>query len=294
MAIVLILCILFSSLLLVILKSFVRWEIDTLHALIFNYYTAALCAFFFGGESINYQFGDLKPVWLICFLTGSLFISVFFLIARTAQKSGVAVASVASKMSMVIPVSAGLLLYNESLHINKALGILLAIPAVLLSSYSGAFLNKSSTDKRYFSSKAGLPILLFLGAGLVDTAIKFTQHYFMNEQNRPLMIMAIFASAGIVGSIKVFYDIITFKKYIAFKSIAGGIILGIFNYLSLHYLLKGLEYPGSESSRIFSMVNIGVIICSSLFAWFIFHEKWSRFKITGIIIAIISISLLAY
>ena len=45
--------------------------------------------------------------------------------ALTAQKNGLSVASVASKMSVVIPIIFGIYVYNESLGFQKALVLLL-------------------------------------------------------------------------------------------------------------------------------------------------------------------------
>ena len=54
--------------------------------------------------------------------------------AITTQRSGLSVVSVATKMSVVIPVLFGLIYYKESLGFFKLLGISLALIAVYLSS----------------------------------------------------------------------------------------------------------------------------------------------------------------
>ena len=54
--------------------------------------------------------------------------------AMTAQKNGVSVASVAGKMSVVVPVLFGVFLYNESVTFLKIIGILIALIAVYLAS----------------------------------------------------------------------------------------------------------------------------------------------------------------
>ena len=54
--------------------------------------------------------------------------------ALTAQKNGLSVASVASKMSVIIPILFGIYVYNESYRIIKIIGIILALIAVYLTS----------------------------------------------------------------------------------------------------------------------------------------------------------------
>ena len=64
-------------------------------------------------------------------MLGVLFIVIFNLMARTSQQLGVSVASVATKMSLVIPVLAGLLLYGEELNFLKVAGIATALVAAM-------------------------------------------------------------------------------------------------------------------------------------------------------------------
>ncbi len=54
--------------------------------------------------------------------------------ALTSQKNGLSVASVSSKMSVVIAIVFGVWYYEESLSFIKVIGILLALIAVYLTS----------------------------------------------------------------------------------------------------------------------------------------------------------------
>lgn len=106
----LVLSVLCSSLIFVIFKLFDVYKIQTLYAIITNYIVACLTGLFFYQEKVdviavyhsNWFWGTLA--------LGVLFILVFNLMARTSQQVGVAVASVATKMSFVIPVVIGVLL----------------------------------------------------------------------------------------------------------------------------------------------------------------------------------------
>ena len=77
-----------------------------------------------------------------------------------------------------------------------------------------------------------------------------------------------------------------------FKSILGGILLGVPNYFSIVYLLKALSTEGMESSTAFTLNNVGIVILSTLFGLFIFKEKLISKNWFGIIIAIVSIILI--
>ena len=82
--------------------------------------------------------------------------------AMTSQKNGVSVASVAGKMSVVIPVFFGIFLYNESFSFLKITGIFIVLIAVYLTSFK---------EEKSISQKNTLlfPVLLFLGSGTIDT-----------------------------------------------------------------------------------------------------------------------------
>ena len=191
---------------------------------------------------------------------------------------------------MVIPIAVGILLYQESLGTMKFIGLALALPAVVITSYPA----KSNVVQGGVAFRQMLlPLLLFLGAGIVDAAIKFAQFRFMNEQNQHIIIMSIFASAGVFGLLRLLFEIFLLKKNLTLRSVSGGILLGTVNYFSLYFLLECLASPGAESSTIFAFVNIGVVITSFLTGLVLFGEKADRNKITGILLAVAAIVILA-
>ena len=151
----------------------------------------------------------------------------------------------------------------------------------------------NNTKFEFSFEKVILPVLLFLGAGLVDTTIKLAQHFYMNDDNRNVVIMSIFGFAALFGTLKLIYDRFHLKKPVLFRSIAGGILLGVVNYFSLYFLVKCLGMPGAESSTVFAIVNIGVVLLSFVLGLMLFREYITRIKITGIILAIIAIILLS-
>ncbi len=287
----LLLSIVSATLLLIILKKFVFWQVNTLHGIIVNYWVAASFSFAMAPQSVPEVITALDGIWPVSLTIGFMFITVFLIIAKTTQVAGIAVASVASKMSMVIPIVAGILLYHESTGLLKSIGILLAVPAVIITSRPSV---PAGARVKFNIRDIGLPVLLFLGAGLVDTAIKFAQHHYMNDQNRQIVIMSVFGFAGLFGLLRLLFDLLVVRKPFMLKSIAAGILLGVTNYYSLYFLLRCLEQPGSESSTVFAFVNTGVVLASFLTGLWLFGEKANKNKIAGIAMAILSIVILAY
>jgi len=282
---------LLSTMLYVILKFFQVWEINNLHGLTFNYISAALLSFFYDYDSNIENLAQAAGFIHAAALIGLLFIVVFYITALTAQKSGIAVTSIAGKMSMVIPIIAGIYLYQDAVYPLKITGILIALAAVVLSSLKPG--NKTATP----TEKKGvliwlLPVLLFTGSGLVDTSIKISQHYFITDENQGLYICFLFGSAGIIGLFLSVYQQIRKGISIKPKSIAGGILLGVTNFYSLEFLIKALAHPGAESSVVFAISNVMVVLMSAIFAIILFREHLSRLNIAGLCLSLISIYLL--
>ena len=274
-----------SSFLFVIFKLFDVLNVNTFQAIVVNYFVAAVLGFYLSNNSVSFQEIPNQPWFIGAFLLGIMFILVFNVMALTSQKNGLSVASVSSKMSVVIAIVFGVWYYEESLGFIKLSGILLALIAVYLTSVK----EKKETTVKQVSLL--FPILLFFGSGAIDTSLKFIETRFVEEGGVPLFSATIFGCAFILGMIILLYQIIKGAFRLEFKNILGGILLGVPNYFSIVYLLKALSTDGMESSTAFTLNNVGIVILSTLFGLFIFKEKLIWRNWLGIVIAIVSILL---
>lgn len=280
------LCVLCSSLIFVIFKLFSVYKVETIYAIITNYVVACVCGFLFYKGTIGVSEIPEKNWFLGTFALGVLFIVVFNLIAATAQKVGVSVASVATKMSLVIPVIFGVAVYNEQLGALKIIGILLALVAV----YFASFKEKSTGIKK---SSLLLPLLVFLGSGIIDTTIKYMQEMHIEGAEFPLFSATVFGAAAITGFL--FFIVKSFKEPIKlnFRNVLGGIVLGVPNYFSVFFLLRALQGDSLNSASVFTIVNVAVVMFSTLLGILLFKEKISLKNWGGIALAVVSILLVA-
>lgn len=274
-----------SSFLFVIFKLFDVLKINTFQAIVVNYFVAAVLGFYLSNNSVSFQEIPSQPWFIGAFLLGIMFILVFNVMAQTSQKNGLSVASVSSKMSVVIAIVFGVWYYEESLGFVKLFGILLALIAVYLTSVKE---KKETTEKQV---SLLFPILLFIGSGAIDTSLKFVETTFVQQGGVPLFSATIFGCAFILGMTILLYQIVKGTFRFEFKNILGGILLGVPNYFSIVYLLKALSTDGMESSTAFTLNNVGIVILSTLFGLFIFKEKLIWKNWLGIVIAIVSILL---
>lgn len=278
------LSILISSSLFVIFKLFDVYKVNTLQAIVVNYAIAFLFGYSLSETSIEIEQIPEQPWFLGAFSLGFLFIAVFNVMAITAQKNGLSVASVAGKMSVVIPVVFGIFVYKESAGFVKVLGIILALVAVYLSSAKSK--NNSVKLKNLL-----FPLLLFVGSGLIDTSLKYIETAYVSEGDVPLFLATIFGFACVLGSFFLLIQMINGRFRFHWKNIIGGVALGIPNYYSIVFLLKALQTEGMESSTLFTINNVGIVVITTMVALFVFKEKLIKKNWIGIVLAVISILL---
>lgn len=279
----LLLTILFSSFLYLIFKLFVKYNINNLQAIIFNYVIA-----FFVGYLINpFDFSIpklLSTPWLFgSIFLGFMFICVFNILGKTTQINGISVATVSSKMAMIIPILFGIIIFNENLGSSKIIGILIALLAVY-------FTSKKESGKIETSNYL-LPILLFFGAGIIDTSMNYIQHHYIKEDEASTFASFTFIFAFIFGLLFFVIKSIKQETKIHGKNIVAGIVLGIPNYFSMYYLIKALQNKNLESATIFTLINIGVILLTTIFSIMFFNEKIRIQNFIGILLAIAAVFL---
>lgn len=280
----LLLSILASTAIIVIFKLFERYKANTLQAIVFNYYSAFLCGILLYDSTIIFN-NIVSSVWFYgAIALGFLFILIFNLMALTAQRNGLSVASVAAKMSVVIPILFGILVYNEKAGLQKVTGILFALIAVYLTAVK-------PNSKFNLNNGLLLPFSVFLGSGIIDTSVKYIETTYLASNGIPIFSATIFGCAALIGTIILIFKSI--KKDFKFdpKSLIGGIILGIVNYGSIYYLLKALQFEGLESSSIFTVNNVAIVMLSTIVGLFLFKEYIYRKNWIGICIAVVSILL---
>lgn len=283
----LLLSILFNAVLFVIVKLFAKFNIDALQALVVNYFVAFLVGLFFLDTSIvpneimneNWFKGSI--------ILGFVFISTFYATTLTSQRNGLSVASVASKMSVIIPISLGVILYNEHLGIIKIIGIALALIAVY-------FTSKKETGEVQQASNLLYPILVFFGAGTIDASLKYLQTFHVPSNQIGLFSSVTFFCAFSVGILTILFLTLRGKIQFSGRNILGGIALGLPNYFSLYFLVKMLEAKAFESATLFTIHNISIVLVSTFVGILFFKEKISIRNAFGIGLALFALYLVTY
>jgi len=272
------LTIILTTILFLVFKEFLKRDINTHQAITFNYLTAALIALFIGDVSYNI-YNLINTDWFYSTIAlGIFFIVMFNIMAITTQKLGISISSMASKMSLIIPVIGAVIFQNASIGVYKILGIIIAIISVYLT-----FKKSGQT------AKPTLAIILFLGAGILDMWLDSIRNNFLSSTvDFNLFIVTVFFIAFSVGLIKVIWD----RKKIIKKNIVAGIVLGVPNYFSIYFVLLALENLGGI--YVFPILNIGVVLFSTIISWLFYQEQMSKINWMGIVLACLSILIILW
>lgn len=270
----------------IIFKMFDRFKVNTLDAIIINYWVAALLSIFLDSSGVSLQNAHDEPWFLHALFMGILFIILFNIIAKSTQNMGVAVTTVSNKMSLIMPVMFSIIVLHDAVNLIKVIGIILALVSVYLTTRSN---NRSAIDKRYIF----YPLIVFIGSGIIDTLFKYNDEFTFGDKGLEPFISWVFIVSSTIGLVVLIYNYFRYHKLPSVNSLIAGCILAFPNYFSIFFLLKSLSI-GLEGSVIIPLNNISIVAVSSLSGIFIFREKGNRSNMVGLLLAFIAIAMLAF
>jgi drug/metabolite transporter (DMT)-like permease len=266
-------------------KLFERYGVDTLQAIMVNYFTCAIMGNFMSDEPVILTAFYREDWFIYALVLGFLFISIFYCIAQTAQKIGVSVSMVAAKLSVAIPVIFAVLVQHELLGWFKLVGIVLSMIAV----YFISSVRLSGQTGQFWY----LPLLVFIGSGCIDTLLASIDKQFIPPSDTNSILSVVFLTASIIGCLLFLALQFNKTKQVNAKGIIWGIALGIPNYFSMYFLLKTLN-TFNESSLALPINNIGILMGTALVGWLAFKEQLTTKKLIGLLLAVCSIVIFAF
>lgn len=285
-----------SVLLYIVLKLFTYYKINNAQGIVANYYTCVAVGTLFFSAEVMELFTQPLPVWFkFAVVLGFLFITGFYIIALSAQKSGITVTTLAGKLCLICPVIYALFFYDtEKITTLKIAGILLSLVAVVLTVYKKNVQSIDNEPQNPANNSMLLPIIVFIMSGILETILNHVQHYYLlpPPNNNANFSVAIFGIAAILGTFLVCYLRVIKRQKIELKNIIAGIVLGIPNFFSIYFFVKALQ--GQQSTAIYPTNHIGIIFVSTIIALFFFKEKLTPLNYAGLLIAIIAIFLVNF
>lgn len=267
-------------------KLFERYGVNTFPAIVANYFSCVVMGNLLNTEAVLFTPFWSEPWILLAMVLGLLFISIFYAIGKTSQQMGISVSMVAAKLSVVIPVAAAILLYNESLTWLKVVGFILSLVAVVCISIKE---NASANNNRMWI----LPFIAFAGSGLIDTLLNHANMKYIPPANEGSIISMVFFFAAVLGILVLITGKVTGSDVrVSTKDVLWGLALGIPNYGSMYFLLVTLNHF-NEAAYIFPVNNIGIAGVSTIVSYLAFSDRISKLNLLGLVLAVVAIVVLS-
>lgn len=288
----LLICILTNTVIGFIFKLYPRYGVNTLQAIVVNYFVCVGMAALTLGENpieSNVHQQDWFPYALFL---GFIFISGFNFTAYTFQKFGVTLTTIMQKMSIVLTVPIAFYMYSENINAWKVIGLLAGVVAIYLTNLpkKDDFSNLENIPKWMFA----FPVIVLLISTTIESVLQYVQIEILGEGGGGLKFTAtLFGIAGSFGLLAVIAGLISGRFTFSYKNVIGGIVLGVPNFFSIYLILVAIK-EGWEGSVFFPINNVSIIALSALFAYLFFSEKLSKANWGGVLLAIAAIGLIAF
>ncbi len=275
--------ILSSCLIYFIFKLISQSKANLFYAIILNYIIATSTGLLISGIPENLEEIVTANWFYISVVIGILFIVLFFIVGLSTKHAGLTITSIGTKMSVVFPMLFSILYYNEKIHSLKIVGIFLALLSIVLASIKK---KQGKSDMKEFI----YPFCLFVGMGLIDSLVKFNQEEYLKNTGAIDSSTLIFAVSALVGMLVLLIRIGKSKEKLRIITLIYGFALGLANFGSLYFMILALNAKFIDSSIVFALNNLFIIVISALTGNLIFKERLSKLNWAGVIISLLAIT----
>ena len=213
--------------------------------------------------------------------TGAAYFVAFFFLASTLRWRGAALASVFSRLSILIPILCGIVIWHEQPSPMQYAGIVLACFALALIRRGRLHFNLAQLPWY-----APLHMTLFFIIAGVSRLGQEAFHQTASPHEKPAYLLAVFGLSGLASIVQM----IARRRLPGRQELVFGTGIGVANICQTFVMLKALDaYDGFV---VFSMVSAGGLVFTALVAVFLMGEKLTRASCLGIAIAAVALVML--
>lgn len=273
----------------ILFKLFACKGLDSLQAIAFNYLTAFGLGVIVGGVSEN---GIVLPAsvgsWVVAVVLGLTFAGAFVLMARSTERSGVTLTTVASRVSLVIPVVCSHLLFPECDTPRWG-----AIAVILLALVLMFVPPKGKRDEvmQPVRTHRKVPMVLYpLGVwllfGINNFGLKVAQTELISPQESAMFSAVIFLFATMFSAVW-WQTKGGDRRRLELRSALGGVALGLANFFVTWGMLRGLAQV--PASTFFPTYHTTIVALVALVGTMVFKERLSPVQWSGVGVGVIGI-----
>ena len=266
----------------------IKWarmkSINYLQLIVWNYPVALLMTCLVLRPQLKSWTTDLP--WELYLPLGFLLPSIFVCTALSIRYGGMIKTEIAQRLSLFIPLLAAYFWMGEVVLPEKFIGIGVGLVAIgLCLDWKGGSDGTGKLARFY-------PVLVLLGMGLIDILFKQIAQFENISYMSSLWI--VFVLALIVALVFLGYLLGVKKERFDRRATALGAVLGLFNFGNIVFYMEAHRALPDSPSLVFTAMNLGVIAVGAIVGVVVFKEKLSFFNKIGVILAIISVLLIAY
>lgn len=265
--------------------------VNIFKAITVNYAVAALLTV--SDLSVNHLSWQLRgEVLLPSAGVAFLFVVSFIIMSFSTQKVGIGLTTALNKMSVLIPVTVGVLYLGQTTGLFlKLLGI-----AVVLLSFVLILYKKSDKKSKW---AVILPMLVFIVSGMIDASMELSRNYVIKESyDQEAFLVSVFSFAVFFSLLAVAVEAL-FTKGISrkVKTTSGsrmflyGSLLGTFNFLTSKMILINVGLMGG--SVVYPIHNAAVVTFTALAGLLFFNEVFTKRQWIGVFLAVCGVALIA-
>lgn len=227
------------------------------------------------------DFRSAIPTFLTGAGLGIGYLVAFFLLLRTLQLRGVAIANALTRLAVLIPITLAIVIWGERPGAIQWMGIAVSLAAVfLMNAPKRAGVRSSSGIGTWM-----IPILLFLVAGGSFTAQEIFNHLDKPEQQALFVVCSFGVTA--IGAMVI---LIVRNHMPSIPELIVAVLLGTANALQVLFLLRALDRL--SSFLVFAVSGAGGVICTVVIARVVLGERPSGVQALGIAAATVALVLL--
>jgi drug/metabolite transporter (DMT)-like permease len=212
---------------------------------------------------------------------GACYFIAFFALIHTVRWIGAAASTVIGALSIMVPIAAGIFVWNEQPNGFQVVGITMAFLAMTLI---GRSRHGDPVQIRPWFAPL-IMVSFFLLAGLNRLSQEAFKHLSQPDQ-RPTFLLAAFLTTA-VPSLAL---LVARRRRLSSGEILIGTTMGLANILQSHAMLKSLE--NLDGFVVFPVASAGGLMLTTVVATKMLAERLNRQTQAGIAIAVLALVLL--
>lgn len=270
----------------VLLKYARRAGLDTWQMIVWNY-PAAVCLTYFIFQPDFSEIVVWSLPWHLYIPVAILLPTLFMILSQSLRYAGLVQTEVAQRISLVLSLLAAVWLFDEVFSGIRIAGIIVGFAAITCLIGWRKRHEQASYARHIF-----FPVLVFAGYGAIDILFKLVALERIIPYTTAMFFM--FLGAMLLAFVYLIYQHATNTVVLSGKAAGLGIGLGLLNFCNILFYMKAHQVLADNPSVVFTGMNIGVIGLGSVLGIWLFKEKLSMVNVLGIVLAIVSVFLIAY